>query len=1159
MNGKQYIYHRIKKRKLILFFLFCFISQIFNTPTFSQSNTLQLDLKNATIEQVLNVIEQKTSYRFLYNKQSINVSRKVTVVGKKLEVSNILNEIFSGTNISYSINGKQIVLIKGEKKNSEPTNRKITGHVTDDKGESVIGAIVFVEGMANKGTITDSEGKFVLEVPAGVKIEVRNVGYLTQEFQVDEKEAYDIKLEEDVKKLDEVVVIGYGSQKKESVVGAISQTTNKDLQRTGNVTDLKQALTGQLPGLITITSSGEPGGTQDGQSATAIYIRGQNSWNGGQPLILVDGVERGMENVDVNEVQSISVLKDASATAVFGVKGANGVILITTKRGAKGKPQISFNYNSTAITPSKLPQKLDSYNTLLIKDAAIEREVPLNESSWADYMPTEIVDRYKQPQTAEYSMIYPNVDWRKAMFKDVSFSHRAAINVEGGSDFIQYFGSLTYLHEGDMFKDYNNHKGYNPNFNFDRFNFRSNLDFKLTSTTNLSVNLSGYYSQKNSNYSYNTVNTGTNSMIWSSVYAMPPDVCLVQYPDGRWGTSRSLPAEQLQNPVALLYNTGILHYRTVQLTSDFALKQNLDFITKGLSAKATLSYDNSVRTQTGINDVTNNIRNETNSNTPEKIINSGLYTGPDQDPSEYTENVPEAASNAFDWVVRPWNAVQEGVATPAYTGVMPILRRMVYQLQLNYARKFNLNNIGATGVFKREKYAFGSVFPSYREDWVFRGTYDYDTRYLFEMNGAYNGSEQFGPGYRFDFFPSVAVGWYVSNEKFFKKIDWISKLKFRYSMGEVGDDRGNRWMYASQYSYGGTSRLNANPNQGSSYTWYRQSVVGNPDVHWEKALKKDFGIELSVFHNLLSVNYDYFTEKRSDILIEGGSRSVPSYYGTTAPTANLGKVNSHGHELEILFDKSLSNGMHFWSTLAFSHTENKIEFKDDPELLDSYQKNAGHTIGQTTTQVCTGYYNNWDDVFASVPTETNDSKKLPGEYNLLDYNGDGQITSLDNVPYGYSGIPQNTYSYTLGMDYKGFSVMAQFYAVNNVSRWMTPLNFANYQDVLFSCVSDYWTKANQSSSSPLPRWKTVGQNLGNHYLYDGSYVRLKTAEIAYSFENKWVKRAGMSSLKIYLNGENLFLWTKLPDDREAATQGGDTSSGAYPTCKRFNLGVDLTF
>ncbi|MDP4275335.1 MAG: carboxypeptidase-like regulatory domain-containing protein, partial [Bacteroidota bacterium] len=453
MNGRQYIYHRIKKRKLILFFLFCFISQIFNTPTFSQSNTLQLDLKNATIEQVLNVIEQKTSYRFLYNKQSINVSRKVTVVGKKLEVPNILNEIFSGTDIYYSINGKQIVLIKREKKNSEPINRKITGHVTDEKGESVIGAIVFVEGMANKGTITDSEGKFVLEVPAGVKIEVRNVGYLTQEFQVDEKEAYDIKLEEDVKKLDEVVVIGYGSQKKESVVGAISQTTNKDLQRTGNVTDLKQALTGQLPGLITITSSGEPGGTQDGQSATAIYIRGQNSWNGGQPLILVDGVERGMENVDVNEVQSISVLKDASATAVFGVKGANGVILITTKRGAKGRPQISFNYNATAITPSKLPQKLDSYSTLLIKDAAIEREVPLNESSWADYMPTEIVDRYKQPQTAEYAMIYPNVDWRKAMFKDVSFSHRAAINVEGGSDFVQYFGSLTYLHEGDMFKD----------------------------------------------------------------------------------------------------------------------------------------------------------------------------------------------------------------------------------------------------------------------------------------------------------------------------------------------------------------------------------------------------------------------------------------------------------------------------------------------------------------------------------------------------------------------------------------------------------------------------------------------------------------------------------------------------------------------------------
>jgi TonB-linked SusC/RagA family outer membrane protein len=1039
--------------------------------------------------------------------------------------------------------------------------RSLSGKVIGEDHLPIPGVSVFVKGTA-KGTVTDSNGKFSLSIPEDTKVLVFSfVGYRTQEIAIEGQAVFNVVMKESVVGLDEIVVVGYGEQKKESIVGAISQTTNEQLQQSGHGTDLKQALTGQLPGLVTITSSGEPGGTRDGRSATSIFIRGQNTWNGGQPLILVDGVERSMENLDVSEVESISILKDASATAVFGVKGANGVILITTKRGVQGRTKFSFSYNATAKLLSKLPETMDSYNAILIRNEAVEREVVLNEPSWQDYIPYEIVQRYQLPQSPEYVEVYPNVDWEETMFKKIGFSHRGTLNVQGGTSFVNYFGSLSYLHEGDMFKDYENNKGYNPNYNFDRFNFRSNLDFRLSKTTRLKVNLSGYYSQKNTNYGDEGSASSSNveRWMWAAVYNMAPDLYLPQYADGRWGWST---ATNKSNPIAVVYNLGIRETRTTNLNSDFSLEQDLDFITKGLSIKASLFYDNSIRSEGGIYDFFNNISpNYANSNTPVKTINSDLYTGPDQDPNEYTTNLPILGTHQFDWSLNPWTIREELISTPSWSSYIPIERRLMYQFQVNYARKFGLHNIGAMGLVKREEYALGSMFKNYREDWVFRTTYDYDTRYLFEMNGAYNGSEQFGPGYRFDFFPSLALGWYISNEKFFK-ISPISKLKFRYSIGMVGDDKvsGDRWLYESQLSYGGYSRLSQYSNGASPYTWYTESVVGNPDIHWEKAVKNNFGVELGLFQNLLSVNFDYFTENRTDILLAGSSRNVPPFFGATPPSANLGRVKSNGQEIEIKFNKRTQKGFHYWAAIALSHTENKILEKEEPELLDPYLKEEGYPIGQIRTLIRTGFYNNWDEVYASVPTETNDLVKLPGYYNLLDFDGDGVIKSTeDAVPYGYSEIPQNTCSFSIGAGYKGFSVMLQFYGVNNASRIVPLLNFDGYTDVVFEHVYDYWSKSNQNASSFLPRWKTEGENIGDYYLYDASYLRLKTAEIAYTFQNKWVKKTGLSALKVFLNGNNLWFWSDLPDDREAAWSGGSASTGTYPTVKRVTFGIDLSF
>ena len=1052
----------------------------------------------------------------------------------------------------------------------QPQTREISGTVTDQKGTPLAGVTVMIKG-STIGLLTSADGKYSLSnVPQNATLVFSFIGMISQEVPVTNQTRIDLVLIEQTVALEEVVVVGYGAQKKQSIVGSISQTTNQKLQQTGNVTNLAQALTGQLPGVITMTATGEPGGSgalstsagvnTAGNSGTQVFIRGRNTWNGGQPLILIDGIERDMYNLDVSEVENISILKDASATAVFGVKGANGVILITTKRGTSGKTKISLSYASTGQFVSKLPAKTGSYEAQQARNESILREVPLYEGSWAEYLPYEISRRYLPENQAghpDWSWIYPNVDWEKAMFKDMGISHRATLNVNGGTDVVKYFGSISYLNEGDMLRKWlPNEEDYKPSYGFQRFNFRSNLDFTLTKTTKLQVNLSGYLSTKDVNMAWTQYNIGTQGQMWAAAYRMPPDIYLPRYSDGRWGSYPLISHGTLDNPVAFAHNMGTNHYRGTQLNSDFALDQKLDFITEGLSARAQFYYDNVIYSRYYIYDYSNGMIIKSGQ-ALSKYVDIWSYTGdPNQPESEYIFNYPTlpTGTSQYDWV-DPIPTMQNETILDGNTE-----RRMQYQFQLNYNRKFGLHNVSALGAMKRQEYAMGSMFKNYREDWVFRVAYDYNAKYLFEVNGAYNGSEQFGPGYRFDFFPSLALGYVISNEKFFH-VDWMNRLKFRYSIGMVGDDNvsGGRWLYADAYAYGGAARMDTQDRNLSPYTQYTQSSIGNPNIHWEKATKNNAGVEIGLLNDMFSFTYDYFTEDRTDILLAGSSRAVPSHFGGTVPPANLGHVKSSGHELEVKFDKRQGSGFHYWAAIAATHSNNEIIFKDDPELLYDYQKAAGHVINQTYYTIRANRYNSWDDIYASVPTETNDILKIPGFWNIIDFNADGIIKSDDNVPTAYADIPQNTFNYTLGADYKGFSAMIQFYGVTNVSRAQGLSNFSNRLNVWFEYMRDYWSKDNQDGTSFMPKWRTSGGQTGDYWLFDASYLRLKTAEIAYTFPQTWVKSVGLENLRIYLNGNNLYFWSRMLDDREGSFLGGSSSEGSYPTVKRVNLGVEVTF
>lgn len=1101
---------------------------------FAAEPGLTVNVKNRPLKEVFTIIEKQSQFVFIYKSNEVDVNRSITTTINNASIDKVLNVIFSGSDVNYKVNNLQIILTKKPTITPQPSTprqeKKISGTITDIKGEPIIGANIVVKGTTS-GIISDINGNFSILVPdQQSKLLISYIGYNSKEVAVGNTNFLRVTLEEFTATMNEVIVVGYGSQKKETLVGSIAQATGESLMRAGGVTNLAQTLTGQLPGVTTLQSSAQPGNDNP-----TIFIRGQSTWNGGQPLILVDGVERAMNDVDVNEVASVSVLKDASATAVFGVKGADGVILITTKRGKIGKPQFSISANSTGKTLSRLPNTLNAYNTLLLRNKGIEREVSSYPNAWSFYNPTSYIENYNptNPNRESLQWMYPDVDWKKVLIKDVGMSHRMNFGVSGGTEFAKYFGSLSYTHDGDMMNSfYNDLYDYDPGYTYDRFNFRSNLDFQLTPTTQFSINLSGYVGiQKMAGNG----EAYQQRQIFAAYLRNPVDLIVPRFPDGMYGFS---PAWSDMNPFAVLNSTGVTTNNRTQIASDFTFNQKLDFVTKGLLFKASLSYDNYF-SSTG-NNITGGNGNTTFQ--MKRMLPDGTV-----------EYMQKSGTNGYQYIIQPRSVNSEETITTA--DINKLQQALVYEVSLNYARKFNKHDISALALFKRRENSTGSVFPNFREDWVGRMTYNYDARYMMEVNAAYNGSEKFGPGYRFGLFPSLALGWLVSNESFMK-FDWLNKFKIRGSIGKVGNDAGiPRWSYISDWTYGGNIQMGTNSVVNYPYTIYKESVIANPDLHWETAIKRNIGAELSLYKDLISVNFDVFKDNRDGIFLSGSQRSILDFFGASPVAANLGKTTTMGYELEFKINKQFKNGLYLWADVSLTHSVDEVIYKEDPELLPAYQKQAGFQIGQIKKLYYNSVLQNWDDVYSSVSTAANLAYRLPGDYNTVDYNADGVIDQYDVVPVGYPNRPQNTYNYSFGADYKGWSTMLQFYAINNVSRSMQRTTWYLNNDIAFDYDLDYWTKENGSQVKEGPRFLSP---FGHPYesLYDGSYIRLKTAEIAYTFDKKMLKHFGFNSLKLFFNGNNLIFWSKLKDDKEGADSNAESTD--YPLFKQFNLGFNIT-
>lgn len=1131
------------KLKQFIGLLVVIITQSVFCGIYAQSSDVTIQENDRTVKELISIIEKNVQVVFFYADKDVDLTRRVTINIKNKPINRVLDELFKNSSNTYKIDGKQIFIIKrpkivDERPKQDIKKNKITGVITDEKKQSIIGASIMINGTGN-GTITDINGHFSVEAAENAQIKISYIGYETQIIDIKGKATFNISLIPALKSLDEVVVVGYGSQKKQSVVGAITQTKGSDLVRTGVFSSVGQALTGLLPGVSTQTVTGMPGAEDP-----KILIRGLSSWNGSDPLVLIDGVERKMSDIEMGQIDAISVLKDASATAVFGVKGAEGVILITTKRGKEGKAQITFSANSTFKYISKLPKNMDSYETFAYQNETLERQNPAFSTNWSWYVPQGILNKYRNPASVFESELYPNVNWAKEVAKSNAMTNRYDLNISGGTAFAKYFAALSYLKDDDLLKTgLDVGLPYKAKWGFERYNFRSNLDFNISNTTVLSVNLAGAISKKDG-FTSNATN------IWRAFYQLSPSNFPVRWEDGTFGYN---PNNTDINPVAVLSGSaGLSTDYTTQIFTDFSLKQDLGFITKGLTAQGSLSYDNRMYSGSTISEITLQSKS---------ISRDGVIT--------YN---PATGGSDFDYFKYPGSFGVESFS------IGSTQRRLYYKGQLNYTRSFGKHDVSALALMSREEFTSGSEFPHYREDWVGRVTYGFDDRYFVEMNGAYNGSEKFAAKYRFGFFPSLGLGWMLSNESFIKQ-KWLDKLKIRYSIGTVGSDNfaSQRWSYDSQWGLDGsdittfgTTYTNGDirTGPGATYNQYRQLVIGNPDLQWEVSKKQNVGLDFSIFNSTLSGTFELFQDDRSNVFMSAAQRAAitPSYFGAAPVAANIGKVQNKGFEMELKLQQTWS-GVHCWIGYNFTHAVDKVIFRDDPELMFAYQKNEGFQIGQPKYQIeQPGFTKSWDDLYGTVAFTAN-SGRLPGSVAVIDFNGDGVIDAKDNAAYGYPNRPQNTYNTSLGVDYKGFSFMVQFFGVYNVSQYFNNINYTadSRSPWANSLLGDYWTPTNPNASYPmLPAGgSAIGQNLLTRgRVFDASYLRLKNMEIAYTFSGKLLKSLSLNALKLTLSGNNLLFFSKIPEDRESAVDIyalGDQSFSLYPTVKRINLGLNVTF
>ncbi|PCH77822.1 MAG: SusC/RagA family TonB-linked outer membrane protein [Flavobacteriaceae bacterium] len=998
---------------------------------------------------------------------------------------------------------------------NEQQKKIVTGFVKDETGLGIPGVTILIKGKS-KGTVTQFEGDFSIETSEKDVLIFSYIGMETQEITVGSRTVLHVVMTNSNQKLDEVVIVAYGVKKKVTITGAISSIGADELINTPTAS-ISNMLAGSVSGLASVQYSGQPG-----EDSAQLYIRGIATLNSSSPLVLVDGVERSFTQLDPNEIENITILKDASSTAVFGVRGANGVILVTTRRGKEGAPKISL----TASYSIQAPTKLGKYSNA--KDyMTYVNETDLNDGRSLSFSQS-ILDIYDDPNRNK--LLYPDTDWQKKLYNNFAPQEQYNINISGGSNRVRYFTSIGLFKQKGIFNG-NDDLDYNGNFTYNRTNLRANLDIDMTKTTLVSVNIGGRIEKRNEPQGFN------DNFFQVIREANPLSAGLVNN------------LNILGNPTYLInprsamdyYNRGVDNRTTNVLNLDFKLKQDLDFITDGLEMHIKGSY------------------NSYYTHKKTRTISRASYM------PWIRKDIPWLDAPATEEKGNEIVLIKEGDDGQVnYRESFGKGRDFYVEMALNYRKKIGLHSVSSLLMYNASRKYYQRSYPDLPLGYVGmvgRATYDYDNRYMVDFSIGYNGSEKFARERRYGLFPSVSAGWIVSKENFLKDNTTLTFMKLRASYGIVGADSIGRFLYLpDSYGFGGGYIFGGNAggnNPGGAY----EGSINNKDVTWETAHKQNYGIELRLFKSKLSMSADFFMEKRNDILIK--RNTYPTFVAYNPPPVNQGRVDNKGMEFNFKWKDRIEDFKYNIGIIG-SYSKNEVIYKDEiPNSDNPWTLSTGHPLGQPFGFKSLGFYekgmlNNQDvDAVETQPTIKE------GDIVYADINGDGAIDNNDMIALGYPNYPLFTAGLNMGCGYKQFSFSMNWSGATKVSRvltgvMVTPLGPTGDRSLMQQQFDNRWTPETATTAT-LPRASlnssSANSQLSSLWIKDASYVRLRNIRLGYKFESDFLENIGIKKMQAFLVGYNLMTFDKLGVlDPEIRTQGKPT----YPLMKVYSIGLNLS-
>ena len=1029
---------------------------------------------------------------------------------------------------------------------AQTSGRTITGKVLDENNQPMPGVTIIVDGTTN-GTMTGSDGTFTLGgVPSGATVIVSCIGY-TNQVLPEGKSNYVVSLVPDSEMLEETVVVAFGQQKKLSVTGAISTVASADLRKTTS-TRLDNALAGRVTGLTSMQS----GGGQPGVDGATMYLRGAATTNGKSPLILVDGVERdNIRTIDMNEVESISVLKYASATALYGVQGANGVILIQTRKGQKGKAQLNISVDQGWTSFTKEPSRLHSWEYCELRNEAL-----MNSGEKAAFS-DETIAKFRNPllgldpsspdydnQVAIRKAVYCDNDYYRMYLKSNTPQTRANANISGGTDFVNYFVNVGYIHQGgNLNTESPDYLGYDPQCYMNRLSLRSNLDFHITKNLTASLNIASYAENVNMPAVGDLYRGDQSWMITDLIYQCQTILPISPGPttDSRFGVESGgiVGYNYLDRSAFEIINRRGFHTnKRKNLNTQFSVNWDLsELVTKGLSINGMAAYD---------------------------TYNIGVLEGRKKE-QVYNVRVD------YDSETLSYSSNGDKIEPLTMTSSRLSNYQIYVQGSINYARTFGKHNVTAMATAYRRFWEGTSANIPYNVlGTAARATYSFDDRYLVEGNLGYNGSEQFAPSKRFGLFPSGSIGWIASNESFLKGNKYLTWLKFRASYGLVGNDS----MGGLRFLYQDDNQIQSGNGfvQGLGGKIVKEGLIGNKNITWELSKKMNLGVEIGLFKDF-RINVDYFTEKRDQILLR--RRTVPSFQGVSSdyiPRVNMGKVDNHGVDVEVSYSHTFNRDFSISSRVNFGFNDNTVIELDEPMRSEEYAyqyHEEGFRLGQEFGYLIdwnspgNGYFTSQDEIDNYYPYEFGGKPRV-GDFVYKDVNGDGVIDQKDLSPIGYSTtVPGLNYGISLGLNFKGIDFNVLFSGLGRYSKYYSGQGVVEWtkQGTYFDWTRNGWTEERYKNGEKITypaisTSQTVSHTENDFFIQNRSFLRLKNIELGYTLPERFLSKVGVKALRVYVSGQNLFVWDNL---RITHIDPEQNNSYGYPITKNVTLGLNINF